>query len=83
VTRRDLEAVIGRAMLHEAFRHLLFAEPETALTGYELTEAEVAVLKSADAESLDACAILLGSRMRWSLPRNETVTEKSHTRGDT
>jgi len=56
MSQGDLEAVIGRAVLDETYRHLLFEEPEIALAEYHLTEAETAVLKSVDAESLDACA---------------------------
>ena len=55
MTQRDLEAVIGRAILDQEFRMELFADRSAALAGYELTEAEVAALRSVDAESLDAC----------------------------
>ena len=36
MSQRDLEAVIGRAVLDEAFRQLLFAEPAAAMVGYML-----------------------------------------------
>ena len=62
MSQRDLEAVIGRAVTDEAFRLLLFADPDAALAGYELTQAEVVALKSVDAERVDACAAML----RWS-----------------
>ena len=61
MSQRDLEAVIGRAVTDEAFRLLLFADPDAALAGYELTQAEVVALKSVDAERVDACAAML----RW------------------
>ena len=84
MSQRDLEAVIGRAVLDEPFRHLLLAEPETALAEYLLTQPELAVLRSMDAESLDACAVLLESRIRWSLARNESTSQprKEHIRSD-
>lgn len=82
MSQRDLEAVIGRAVLDEAFRHLLFAAPEAALAGYEITETEVIALKLVDAESLDACAVLLGGRMQCSSARNESATEGTHFRSD-
>ena len=59
MSRQALEAVIGRAILNEQFRLDLFEDPETALAKYELTEDEVAALKSVDAETLDACADIL------------------------
>jgi hypothetical protein len=62
-----LEAVIGRAILDEGFRLALFADPEAALTGYELTEDELKALKSVDAETLDACAHGIGQRVASSL----------------
>jgi hypothetical protein len=56
MSQKELEAVIGRAILDQEFRMDLFASPATALTGYDLTAAEVAALRWVDAESLDACA---------------------------
>ena len=41
MSRRALEAVIGRAILDEEFRLALFADPEAALVDYELTEDEL------------------------------------------
>jgi len=63
MSRRALEAVIGRAILDEEFRLALFADLEAALVGYNLTEQEMAALKSVDAESLDACCGI-GRRVR-------------------
>jgi hypothetical protein len=56
MSQRELEAVIGRAIVDQEFRMELFAHPTAALAGYELSEMEVAALRSVDAESLDACA---------------------------
>jgi hypothetical protein len=64
MSQRELEAVIGRAVLDEAFRHLLFAEPEAALTGYRLSSRERAALRSMDAESLEDWGGKLGKRIR-------------------
>jgi hypothetical protein len=63
VSRRDLEAIIGRAIIDTEFRLLLFADPDSALAGYNLTEAELAALKSVDAENMDACAEGVGRRI--------------------
>lgn len=53
MTRRAMEAVIGRAALDEAFRGALFADPDAALAGYPLTDGELAGLRAIDVESLE------------------------------
>lgn len=63
MSQQALEAVIGRAILNEAFRLALFADPEAALAGYDLTVMEVGALKQIDAESLDACGAHLARRV--------------------
>jgi hypothetical protein len=67
VSREALEAVIGRALLDCEYRYALFADPEGALAGYDLTAAERAALRSVDAENLDACASGVGARIRRTL----------------
>jgi hypothetical protein len=67
MSREALEAVIGRAILDAGFRLALFADPDAMLTPYELTEGEVAALKTLDAESLDAFAKGSGSRVTKKL----------------
>jgi hypothetical protein len=64
MSQRELEAVIGRAILDQEFRMALFADRAVALDGYELTEAEVAAVRMVDAESLDGCAMILEGRIR-------------------
>lgn len=71
MSQRELEAVIGRAIVDQEFRMALFANPTVALGEYELTEAEVAALRSVDAESLDACG---GIGRRMHLNRFEART---------
>lgn len=63
MSRDALEAVIGRAVIDEEFRLALFADPVSALAGYELSEAELAALRTLDAENLDAFAGGPGSRV--------------------
>jgi hypothetical protein len=72
VSREALHAVVGRAVLDEAFRRALFADPVAALIGYELRDEEVAALKRVDAESLDACARSIGRRLAVSIPTVST-----------
>lgn len=72
MSQRELEAVIGRAIVDQEFRMDLFADRTVALAGYELTEAEVAALRLVDAEGLDACANYIGLRFLHTLPWHET-----------
>jgi hypothetical protein len=67
VSQRDLEAVIGRAVLDEAFRHLLFADPDRAFVGYRLSSRERTALRSVDVEGLEVWGGNLGKRMRKAL----------------
>jgi hypothetical protein len=80
MSREGLQAVIGRAITDEEFRLMLFADPDAALAGYELTEAEVAAVKTVDAESLDACAIMLGRRIRRHLAMDRPALDGTSTR---
>ena len=76
MSRQVLEAVIGRAVLDKDFRVTLFAEPEVALIEYELTEDELAALKSLDAESLDACAAMLEAWVHRNLATEQSMSEE-------
>ena len=67
MSRQALEAIIGRAILDCEFRIALFADPDNALSDYELTTVELAALKSVDAESLDACSACLERRILKAL----------------
>ena len=69
MSQRELEAVIGRAIMDQEFRMALFANPTAALAGYELSEAEVAALRWVDAESLDACGNGLARHVLRTLTR--------------
>lgn len=71
MSQRDLEAIIGRAIVDKDFRDLLFADPEAALEGYELSEAERAALKKMDVETLDAYGGTPGIRFLQSLTRKD------------
>lgn len=76
MSQRELEAVIGRAIMDQEFRMALFANPTTALAGYELSEAEEAALRLVDAESLDACGGI-GRRMRLNRLEARTGAERA------
>lgn len=45
------------------FRRMFFAEPDKALSGYDLTEDEIAALKATDTESLETFVGTLDERI--------------------
>jgi hypothetical protein len=63
MSREAVEAVIGKAVLDGEFREALFANPEEMLAGYDLSEEEVAALKSIDAETMETLAGTLDERI--------------------
>jgi len=63
MSKEALQAVIGRAVSDDEFRKAFFANPDKALTGYDLTEDEVAALKDIDAESMEALSGGLDERI--------------------
>lgn len=52
MAKKDLERLIGRAVLNRKFRELLLADPEKTIRdkGFELTEEEMAQIKELDPE---------------------------------
>lgn len=67
MTQQAIEAVIGKAVMEDEFREVLFANPDEALAGYELTDDETVALKSIDAETLESFAGALDDRISKSL----------------
>jgi hypothetical protein len=56
LSREAVQAVISRAVTDGEFRQELFAKPYQALAEYDLTEAEVAALRTIDVETLESLA---------------------------
>ena len=56
MSAENLEKIVARAVEDEKFRELLFQNPDKALEGIELSEQEIAMLKSLAAENFDAAA---------------------------
>lgn len=79
MSREALETVIGRAVMDEAFRLALFANPDAALAPYELTAGEAAAIKMLDAESLDAFARGSGGRIAQKLRNKWPTCQVSET----
>jgi hypothetical protein len=63
VSKKAVQEVIGKAVTDSEFREALFANPDEALAGYELTEDEIAALKSVDAETMESFAGSLDERI--------------------
>ncbi len=67
MSKEAVQTVIGRAVTDAAFRQVLFAEPEKALTGYDLSRDEIAALQALDAEEMAAFAGSLEARISKSM----------------
>jgi hypothetical protein len=67
MSKDAVQAIIGKAVLDSEFRETLFANPDQALAGYELTEVEVAALKAIDAETMESFAGTLDERISKAL----------------
>ncbi|NIV38151.1 MAG: hypothetical protein GWN58_54670 [Anaerolineae bacterium] len=63
MSKQEVQEVIGRAVTDSEFRKALFADPDEALAGYELTEDEIVALKSVDAETMKSFAGSLDERI--------------------
>jgi hypothetical protein len=62
MSRRGVESVLGRLILDADFRIRLLANPDEALAEFKLTAAEIARIKTLDAETLDALAKTIETR---------------------
>jgi hypothetical protein len=67
MSQQAVQSIIGKAVLDAGFRSTLFADPDSALAGYELSDAEMAALRTVDAESLELAAGSLDERVSKSL----------------
>jgi hypothetical protein len=63
MSKQTLETILGRCVMDADYRVLLFADPDLALAGYDLTKEERAALLAIDAETLDAFAERLGEHL--------------------
>ena len=67
MSQESVELAIGKAILNAEFRDLLFAKPQEALSGFNLTAAEKRGLLRVDSETLEWLARTLEQRV---LPEN-------------
>jgi hypothetical protein len=63
MSKEAVQAVISKAVSDDKFREALFADPDRALHGYDLTEDEIAALKKIDAESMQSLTGNLDERI--------------------
>jgi hypothetical protein len=63
MSKQAVQEVIGKAVTDSEFREALFANPDEALAGYQLTEDEIVALKSVDAETMESFAGSLDERI--------------------
>ena len=63
MSKEEVAKVIGRAMVDERFRAAIFANPDEAYAGYDLTQEEVAALKAIDSETIEGMAGTLDERV--------------------
>ena len=63
MSKEAVEAIVGKAVVDSQFREALFADPDEALGGYDLTQEEVAALKAIDAETMESFAGTLDERI--------------------
>jgi hypothetical protein len=63
MSQKAVESVIGKAVLDVEFRKALSVDPEKALVGFDLTDAEKASLNSMGSETMDALAHTLDLRI--------------------
>jgi hypothetical protein len=63
MSQKAVQNLIGRAVMDEAFRTLLFSDPDKAFEGYDLTEEEKKILRALDAEEVASFAGKLDERI--------------------
>lgn len=63
MSQQSMQAIIGKAIIDTAFRQRMFADPDTALADYELSDGEVAALRAIDFETMECCARTLDDRI--------------------
>jgi hypothetical protein len=67
MTLAAVKAVIAKAIEDSEFREALFANPEETLAAHDLSESEVAALRSIDAETMESLAGSVDERVSKAL----------------
>jgi hypothetical protein len=73
MSKEAVQAVISKAVSDVKFREALFANPDKALQGHDLTEDEIAALKKIDAETMQSLAGSLDERISKAFVMGWTI----------
>ena len=73
MSKEAVQKVIGKAVTDSKFREALFANPDKALQGHDLTDDEIAGLKKIDAETMESMAGSLDERISKAFIMGWTV----------
>jgi hypothetical protein len=63
MSQKDVQKLIGRAVMDKAFRELLFNKPDKAFEGYDLSDEEKTILRELDADEVESFAGKLDERI--------------------
>lgn len=63
MSQQTVQNLIGRAVMDESFRDLLFNDPDSAFEGHDLTEEEKEILRNLDADEVAGFAGKLDERI--------------------
>jgi hypothetical protein len=63
MSQEAVQNLIGRAVMDEAFRKLLFSDPDKAFQGYDLTSEEKTLLRNLDPDEVSNFAGKLDERI--------------------
>jgi hypothetical protein len=66
MSTESVKEIIGKAVVDEEYRELLFNEPDKALEGYDLTEEERKALREVKRDKFNEAAIELQERLSRS-----------------
>jgi hypothetical protein len=82
MSKENFETAVGRAVLDDGFRHLLLADPDQALSHFELTEQEAYIIRNIDSETLEAMSLMLEARLRTIRQAEAAVKPKAPVQPD-
>ena len=68
MSQESVELIIGKIVLDARFRETLLADPDQALSAFDLTEREKAGFRCLDCETMEAVAKTLADRLQQTSP---------------
>lgn len=70
MSQAAVEQIVGKMLLDHAFRKQVMADPDTALKGFDLTEAEKQGLRNVDPNDFDETVVGLDQRVSKGIQEN-------------